>query len=62
MAKEPIQTPKPDVVRPPAPPEAPKPEVINIPEPAPDVERSPLPSTIPPGLSEDAVKEVPPGG
>jgi hypothetical protein len=61
MAKEPIPTPEPDVVRLPTPSEAPAPDVVvDIPAPAPDVERSPLPSTIPPG--EDAPKEVPPGG
>lgn len=40
MAKDPVPTPKPDIVRPPAPSEAPAPEVVNIPTPAPDMERS----------------------
>jgi hypothetical protein len=63
MAKEPIPTPQPDVVRPPTLSEAPAPDVVvDIPTPAPDVERSALPSTMPPGLPEDAPKEVPPGG
>jgi hypothetical protein len=63
MAKEPIPTPQPDVVRPPTPSEAPAPDVVvEVPTPAPDVERSPLPSTMPPGLPQDAPKEVPPGG
>jgi hypothetical protein len=62
MAKEPIPTPQPDVVRPPTPSEAPAPDVVEIPSPAPDLERSPLPSTMPPGLPQDPPKEVPPGG
>jgi hypothetical protein len=48
MAKDPIPIPEPDVVRPPTPSEEPAPDVVvNIPEPASDLERSPLPSTIP---------------
>lgn len=56
MAKDPIPVPKPDVVRPPTPSEAPAPDVVvNIPEPAPEVERSPSPSTIP----HDTPEEIP---
>ncbi len=55
MAKDPIPLPQPDVVRPPAPSEAPAPDVVNIPEPAPEVERSPPPSTIP----HDTPEEIP---
>jgi hypothetical protein len=57
MGKDPIRIPERDVIRPPTPSEVPAPEVVvDIPEPAPDVERSPLPSTIP----EKSPPEVPP--
>ena len=62
MAKDPIPIPEPDVVRPPTPSEAPTPDVVNIPEPAPDWEPSPLPSIIPPGFPEEVPKEAPPAG
>jgi hypothetical protein len=60
MAKDPISIPEPDVVRPPTPSEEPAPDVVvNIPEPAPDVERSPLPSTIPQKTPEEVPSEPP---
>lgn len=61
MAKDPI--PEPEVVRPPTPSEAPAPdEVVNIPEPTPDVQGWPLPSMIPKETPEEAPKDVPPAG
>jgi hypothetical protein len=59
MAKNPIPIPEPDVVHPSPPSEAHAPDVVvNIPEPTPDVERSPLPSTVP----QETPKEAPPSG
>jgi hypothetical protein len=62
MAKGPVPTPAPDVVRPPMPSEAPAPDVVNIPEPAPDWEPSPLPSMIPHETPQEVPKDVPPIG
>ena len=60
MAKDPIIIPEPDVVRPPTPSEEPAPDVVvKIPEPTPDVERSPLPSTIPQKTPEEVPPEPP---
>jgi hypothetical protein len=63
MAKTSIPIPEPNVVHPSTPSEAPAPDVVvNIPEPTPDVERSPPPSTVPQETPEEVPKEVPPSG